>query len=48
MGVTKKSFGKSPEGKDVFLYELKNENGMAASVTDFGAKLVKLRLKRTE
>ena len=40
MGVTKKSFGKSPEGKDVFLYELKNENGVAASVTDFGAILV--------
>lgn len=40
MGVTKRSFGKSPEGKEVFLYELKNGNGMTASVTDFGAILV--------
>lgn len=42
MGVTKKSFGKSPEGKDVFLYELSNENGMSVSVTDFGAILVRV------
>lgn len=40
MGVTKRSFGKSSEGKEVFLYELKNGYGMTASVTDFGAILV--------
>lgn len=42
MGVTVKTFGKTKEKKDIFLYTIKNANGMEASVTNFGAILVNL------
>ena len=48
MSVTTKVFGKSPEGKDVTLYTLKNGNGMEASVTDVGAILVDLKVPDKE
>lgn len=44
MGVTKQNFGKSPEEKEVFLYELKNKNGAVIKVTDFGAILVSVEV----
>lgn len=42
MGVTVKTFGKTKEKKDIFLYTITNKKGMSASVTNFGAILVNL------
>ena len=42
MGVKVKTFGKTKDKKDIFLYTIKNSNGMEASVTNFGAILVNL------
>lgn len=42
MGVTVKTFGKTKDKKDIFLYTITNNNGMSASVTNFGAILVNL------
>lgn len=40
--MQKQSFGKTKEGKEVFLYTLENKNGMKAQITNFGAILVNL------
>ena len=42
MGIVKKPFGKSPDNREVFLYEIKNANGMSIGVSDFGATLVNI------
>ncbi len=42
MAITKQSFGKSPDGTEVFLYEITNTSGAMMKVTDFGAILVSL------
>ena len=42
MAVEINSFGKTPDGKDIKLYTLKNKKGMEAVLTDLGAILVKL------
>lgn len=42
MSVTKKLFGKTPQGEEVFLYSIKNANGVTAEVTSYGAILVNL------
>lgn len=42
MSIAKKQFGVTKDGKEVFLYTMSNENGMEASVTDYGAILVNL------
>lgn len=42
MAVTKRNFGKNEQGQEVTLYTMKNENGMVAEVTDYGAILVNL------
>lgn len=42
MSVTSRVFGKSPEGKEIMLYTIKNSKGMEASVTNVGAILVEL------
>lgn len=42
MGMKQESFGKTADGKEVFLYTLENSNGMKAKVTNFGAILVAL------
>ena len=41
MPVTRKNFGKTPEGKEVTLYTIQNSNGVSAEVTNFGAILVR-------
>ena len=41
MAVTKSLFGKSPEGKEISLYTLMNDQGMKAEITDLGATLVR-------
>ena len=40
--MKKTEFGQTKSGETVYLYELKNNNGMVATVTDFGANLVSL------
>lgn len=42
MGISKKEFGVTKNGRETFLYTITNENGMQASVTNFGAILVQL------
>ena len=42
MGVVKEKFGVAKTGEEVYLYTLKNKNGMEAKVTNFGACLVSL------
>ncbi len=39
MAVTKREFGKNSKGEQSFLYEITNQSGMKAVVTDFGATL---------
>ena len=42
MGIVKEPFGKSPDSREVFLYEITNGAGMTIAVSDFGATLVKI------
>lgn len=42
MAITTKSFGNAPDGTQVSLYTVKNSNGLAAEITNFGAILVNL------
>lgn len=42
MAITTKSFGKTPDGTQVNLYTIQNNNGFTAKVTNFGAILVSL------
>ena len=42
MSISKKEFGVTKDGAQAYLYTICNENGMEASVTDYGAILVKL------
>lgn len=44
MCITKKEFGKSQKGTEVFLYEVKNQNGASMQVTDYGAVLVSVKM----
>ena len=46
--VKVKSFGRTPDGKDVRLYELANANGLRAGVMDYGAILVSLEVPDRE
>ncbi len=40
--VQKSSFGKTVDGRQVFIYTLHNKNGMDARITDYGATLLAL------
>ena len=42
MAITKESFGTTADGVRVFLYTIRNGNGMEVSVTDYGANIVKI------
>ena len=42
MAVSKRSFGKLKDGREVFIYDIENKNGMKASVMTYGANLVSL------
>lgn len=42
MGITKRAFGKTKDGRQVTSYKLTNNNGMEAEFIDYGASLVKL------
>ena len=47
MAVIKSLFGKSAEGKEISLYTLSNDQGMKAEITDLGATLVRVLVRRT-
>lgn len=42
MGIVKEKFGTLKTGEEIYLYTLKNKNGMEARLTNFGAGLVNL------
>jgi aldose 1-epimerase len=43
-GVSKTAFGKTPEGREVSLYTLKNAKGMEVAITNYGATIVSLKV----
>lgn len=43
--MEKKSFGRTKEGREAFIYAITNSNGMEALFTDYGATLVSLFVK---
>jgi aldose 1-epimerase len=43
--MTKQSFGKTPDGTEVFLYTLRNKDGMEARITNYGGIVVSLLVK---
>lgn len=42
MGIIKEKFGTMKTGEEIYLYTLKNKNGIEAKITNFGAILVSL------
>lgn len=42
MGIVKEKFGKTKTGEEIFLYTMKNKNGVEARITNFGAVIVNL------
>lgn len=45
MSVQIEPFGKLPDGREAQLFTLKNENGMTLQVTNYGCRIVSLRVK---
>lgn len=45
MGITKKAFGKTKDGRQATLYTLENINGTKVTVTDYGACVVSVFVK---
>ncbi|HEX2962916.1 MAG TPA: hypothetical protein VHO43_14050, partial [Ignavibacteriales bacterium] len=41
-GISVHPFGKTASGQDVFLYKLKNKNGITAEITNYGGIVVRL------
>lgn len=44
MSITKKYYGKTTEGTDVYIYTLSNSNGMSADITCYGGIIVSLNV----
>lgn len=42
--VNKQSFGNMPNGKEVFLYTLRNPSGMEVTITNFGGRVTSIRV----
>ena len=42
--IEKQSFGKTPEGTEVFLYTLKNASGMQVKITNFGGRITTIEV----
>ena len=42
MGIAKEKFGKMETGEEIFLFTLRNKNGVEARITNFGAVIVNL------
>ncbi len=48
MNITRQSFGKLPDGQEVDLYTLTNQNGMKACITNFGGVVTRLLVPRKD
>lgn len=46
--MTKRSFGKTKDGTEVYLYTLTNSKGLKAEITNYGANLVNLVIPKKE
>jgi aldose 1-epimerase len=44
MEITKKTFGTLPDGREAFLFSLKNDSGMEADITNFGGIVTAIRI----
>jgi len=44
MNIEKKSFGSTPDGKEVFMYTLKNHHGMEVDIISYGAIITAIRI----
>ena len=42
MGITKRSFGKTEDGTEVFLFKLENAQGVSTEITNFGGIVVSI------
>ena len=42
MSITKELFGKLSDGREVYIYTLKNNNGMTVKLSEYGAAIVQL------
>lgn len=42
MTVTRKNFGTGPDGEEVYLYTLKNRNGVEVSITNYGGTITSI------
>ena len=42
MSITKELFGRLSDGREVYIYTLKNANGMTVRLSEFGAAIVSL------
>ena len=42
MSITKELFGKLSDGREAYIYTLKNENGMTVKLSEYGAAIVQL------
>lgn len=40
MAIEKNFFGNTPDGKDVYIYTLKNNNGMKIVIINYGSAIV--------
>jgi len=40
--VTRKTFGAGEEGEEVYLYTLKNRNGLEVSITNYGGTITSI------
>ena len=44
MTISRNNFGIGPDGEEVYLYTIKNENGAEASVTNFGGAITSIKV----
>jgi aldose 1-epimerase len=44
IAIDKKSFGKTDDGREVFLYTLKNSNGIEITITNFGGDVISIKV----
>ena len=42
MGITKKFYGKTPDGKEVDIFTLRNKNGMSTKILNYGGTITSL------
>jgi len=48
MAIDKKSFGKTQDGREIFLYTLQNKNGMEVTISNFGGDVISIKVPDRE